>query len=170
MMLERSVSSAKFSGEALKERQTEAGSNGVTANIFPPTLNTRSLPHWICSVAPGRERQISRKRSTFMGKILERRQCWPQWTSRRRCIGSWKPGRREERSREGRQGERLRFLKAEPCLSLDIIGRRNGRRPRPGAGSYSGGCRQTSCKDSRPGRSGWPNFASTCSRLRRQGP
>jgi len=66
----RSVSSAKFSGDALKERHTGAGSSGVTANIFPPTLNSRSLPHCICSVAPAKERQTSRNQSTFMRKSL----------------------------------------------------------------------------------------------------
>jgi hypothetical protein len=32
----------------------------ITANIFPPTLNTRSPPHWIDSVAPGSERHSLR--------------------------------------------------------------------------------------------------------------
>jgi len=32
----------------------------ITANILPPTLNTRSPPHWIVSVAPARERQSLR--------------------------------------------------------------------------------------------------------------
>jgi hypothetical protein len=30
-------------------------------------LNSRSLPHWICSVAPGKDRQSSRSQSTFTG-------------------------------------------------------------------------------------------------------
>src|SRR5882757_6755545 len=72
-MLGRSVSSAKLSGEALNERQTEAGSSGVTANILPPTLNNKSLPHWICSVTPGKERQTSRSQSTFMSRIVGQR-------------------------------------------------------------------------------------------------
>jgi hypothetical protein len=42
MMFDRSVNSAKLSGEALKDRQTGAGSSGVIANIFPPTLNNKS--------------------------------------------------------------------------------------------------------------------------------
>src|SRR6266566_6106118 len=74
MMLGLSVSSAKCSGDALNERHTGAGSSGVTANIFPPTLNSKSLPHWICSVAPGKERQTSRSQSTFMSKILGQRE------------------------------------------------------------------------------------------------
>src|SRR5205814_4774570 len=41
----RSVSCAKLSGSALNERHTGAGSSGVAANIFPPTLNSKSLPH-----------------------------------------------------------------------------------------------------------------------------
>src|SRR5712672_2136172 len=77
-MLGRSVSSAKLSGEALNERQTEAGSSGVTANILPPTLNNKSLPHWICSVTPGKERQTSRSQSTFMSRIVGQRDCRPQ--------------------------------------------------------------------------------------------
>ena len=67
MMFGRSVSSTKFSGDDLKDSQTEAGSRGVAANILPPTLNSRSLPHWICSVAPGKDRQSSRSQSTFTG-------------------------------------------------------------------------------------------------------
>jgi len=73
MMLGRSVSSAKFSGEALNERHTGAGSSGVTANIFPPTLKSRSYPHWICSVTPGNDKQTSHSQSTFMSTILGRR-------------------------------------------------------------------------------------------------
>src|SRR5207245_11626211 len=42
IMFCRSVNSAELSGEALNERHTGAGSSGVTANIFPLTLNTRS--------------------------------------------------------------------------------------------------------------------------------
>src|SRR5467141_47390 len=70
MTLGRSVSSAKCSGDALNERHTGAGSSGVAANIFPPTLKSRSLPHWIWSTAPGKERHNSRSQSTFMSKIL----------------------------------------------------------------------------------------------------
>src|SRR4029077_10171068 len=56
----RSVSSAKLSGEAFSESQVYPGTSGVTANIFPATLKTRSSPHWIFSVAPANARQISR--------------------------------------------------------------------------------------------------------------
>src|SRR5229473_1507463 len=69
MMFGRSVSSTKFSGDDLKDSQIEAGSRGVAANIFPPTLNSRSLPHWICSVVPGKERQTSRSASTCMAGL-----------------------------------------------------------------------------------------------------
>src|SRR5207302_4343201 len=79
MTLGRSVTSAKCSGDALNERHTGAGSSGVAANIFPPTLNSRSLPHWICSVAPGKERHSSRSQSTSMSKILGHREGLPQW-------------------------------------------------------------------------------------------
>src|SRR5712692_1660107 len=78
MMSGRSVSSAKFSGDVLNERNTGAGSSGVTANIFPPTLNSRSLPHWICSVVPGKERQSSRSQSTFMRRSLSQKPYPPQ--------------------------------------------------------------------------------------------
>src|ERR1035438_6277324 len=67
MMPGRSVRSAKCSGVTLNESQTGAGSSGVTANILPLTLNRRSLPHWTCSVAPGKERQRRRRSSIFMG-------------------------------------------------------------------------------------------------------
>src|SRR6516164_9950230 len=70
MMPGRSVSSAKFSGVTLKERQTGAGISGVTANIFPPILKTRSSPHWICSVVPGKERQSLRSASMCMAGRL----------------------------------------------------------------------------------------------------
>src|SRR5947207_876973 len=82
MTLGRSVSSAKCSGDALNERHTGAGSSGVAANIFPPTLNSKSLPHRICSVAPGKERQTSRSQSTFMSKILGQREGLLQSTRR----------------------------------------------------------------------------------------
>src|SRR6266699_695456 len=82
MTLGRSVSSAKCSGEALNERHTGAGSSGVATNIFPPTLNSRSLPHWICSVAPGKERHSSRSQSTFMSEILGQREGSSQWKRR----------------------------------------------------------------------------------------
>ena len=62
-MFGRSVNSAKFSGDALNDKQTGAGSSGVTANIFPPTLNTRSQPHCICSVEPGNDRHNLRSQS-----------------------------------------------------------------------------------------------------------
>ena len=39
---------------------------GVTANILPPILNTRSLPHCTCSVECGKDRQCVRTHSTFM--------------------------------------------------------------------------------------------------------
>jgi hypothetical protein len=48
----RSVSSAKFSAEHLKESQTLAGSSTVTAKIFPLILKVRS-PQVTCSVAWG---------------------------------------------------------------------------------------------------------------------
>lgn len=66
MMLGRSVNSANSSGVDLKEIQTSLGSSATTANILPPTFSTRWLPHWICSVACGREMQNSRTESVVM--------------------------------------------------------------------------------------------------------
>jgi hypothetical protein len=37
----------------------------ITANILPPTLNTRSPPHWIDSAAPGKLRQSLRIAAGF---------------------------------------------------------------------------------------------------------
>jgi hypothetical protein len=47
----------------LKDGQTGAGSSGLTANIFPPALNTRSFSHCTCSVALGRAMQKRRTHS-----------------------------------------------------------------------------------------------------------
>lgn len=66
MMPGISVSSANFSGVHLNERWVGAeGSRGMTANIFPATLNTRSSPHCTVSVACGSDRQCSRSQSMF---------------------------------------------------------------------------------------------------------
>src|ERR1039457_2122882 len=62
----RSVNSAKSSGEHLKESRTGAGSSGITANILPPTLNTKSSSHCTVSVTCGKDRQQLRTKSTFM--------------------------------------------------------------------------------------------------------
>src|SRR5258708_8864013 len=72
MMPARSVSSAKFSAEHLKESQTFAGSRTVTAKIFPLILKVRSMPQVTCSVARGNDRQRSRTKSTsaFMGRSV----------------------------------------------------------------------------------------------------
>src|SRR6516165_652598 len=59
------MSSAYSSGEHLNDRHTGAGSRGATANIFPPTLKTRSLPHCTCSAACGSERQCRLSHSMF---------------------------------------------------------------------------------------------------------
>src|ERR1700693_4398250 len=72
MMPARSVSSAKFSAEHLKESQTFAGSRTVTAKIFPLIRKVRSMPQVICSVAWGNVRQRSRTQSTsrYMGRSV----------------------------------------------------------------------------------------------------
>jgi hypothetical protein len=41
----------------LNEIASAPGSALMTAKILLPTLNTRSLPHWMVSAAPGNERQ-----------------------------------------------------------------------------------------------------------------
>src|SRR6266446_9902071 len=68
----RSVSSAKLSGEHLKESHTGAGSSTVTAKIFPAILKVRSMPQVTCSVAWGNERHRSRTQSTsrFIGRSV----------------------------------------------------------------------------------------------------
>src|ERR1700719_4343754 len=66
MMFGRSVNSAKFSGEHLKERQTGATSSTVWANILLATLKVKSPSQTVCSVAPGKERQSSRSSSICM--------------------------------------------------------------------------------------------------------
>src|ERR1700719_759626 len=72
MIPARSVSSAKFSAEHLKESQTFAGSRTVTAKIFPLILKVRSMPQVTCSVALGNDRQRSRiqSMSAFMGRSV----------------------------------------------------------------------------------------------------
>src|SRR5712691_714832 len=56
-----SVNSANFSGVHLRDKQYfDAPSSTVTANILPPTLKTRSLPHCTFSVTCGNERQYVR--------------------------------------------------------------------------------------------------------------
>lgn len=42
-----------------------------TQNILPPTLKTRSEPHWICSVAPGNDRQSVRSVSSVMADVVQ---------------------------------------------------------------------------------------------------
>src|SRR5262245_34960060 len=64
MMPGRSVRSAKSSGLHLNDMNTGAGSVAQTANIFPPILNTRSLPHCTVSVALGNDRQCFRTASS----------------------------------------------------------------------------------------------------------
>ncbi len=62
----RSSNSLKPSSLHLKDTRCPASTSvAATANIFPPTLNTRSAPHWICSVAAGKERQNLRSFSRF---------------------------------------------------------------------------------------------------------
>jgi hypothetical protein len=62
MIPSRSVSSAKASGVHLNAR-VWGRSVLTTANIFPPMLNTRSLPHLMSSVTAGRLRQKLRTAS-----------------------------------------------------------------------------------------------------------
>src|SRR5882762_4813334 len=64
MIPARSVRSAKFSAEHLKESQTLAGSRTVTAKIFSLILKVRSAPQVTFSVAAGKERQSFRTQST----------------------------------------------------------------------------------------------------------
>src|SRR5579871_6238254 len=71
MMPSRSTNSANPSGEHLNDSHTLPGSNDSTANILPPILNTRALPHWTDSVAWGRERQWARIQSRGMGFSLQ---------------------------------------------------------------------------------------------------
>src|SRR5471032_167851 len=52
----RSVSSRKRSSSTLKLMPLALSSSSVTANIFVPTENTRSAPHLVSSVAPGKVR------------------------------------------------------------------------------------------------------------------
>src|SRR5262245_13522810 len=60
----RSTSSANVSSSHLNDMATDGEASVLaTQNILPPTLKTRSAPHWICSVAPGRERQRRRRES-----------------------------------------------------------------------------------------------------------
>src|SRR5260370_35879327 len=68
MMPARSVSSAKFSAEHLNESQTFAGSNTVTAKIFPLIRKVRA-PQVTCSVAWGNERQRSVSQSMPPRKV-----------------------------------------------------------------------------------------------------
>jgi len=82
MMLGCSVNSANSSAVDLKEIQTVAGSSETTANILPPTFRTRWLPHWICSVACGREMQNSRTESMVMS---DRTAGGSRWGSRVVC-------------------------------------------------------------------------------------
>lgn len=65
MMPSRSVSSANISGVHLNESVC-GRSVLTTANILPPTLNTRSLPHLMSSVAAGRLRQKVRTASMLI--------------------------------------------------------------------------------------------------------
>ena len=81
-MLGRSVNSANSSGADLKEIQTSLGSSETTANIFPPILSTRWLPHWICSVVCGNEMQNSRTESVVM---CDRTAGGSRWGSRVVC-------------------------------------------------------------------------------------
>src|SRR5713101_703841 len=46
-------------------------SRGTTANIFPPTLKTRSSFHWTCSVVFSSERQYCRTQSMFIRRRLQ---------------------------------------------------------------------------------------------------
>src|SRR5689334_11387813 len=87
MIAGRSVNSANFSGDALKESQTRAGISTVCANIFPATLKVRSSVHTSSSVTRGNERQSSRTHSISMpanfpkhevrqlGSLLKLRNC-----------------------------------------------------------------------------------------------
>jgi hypothetical protein len=65
MMPSRSVSSANVSGVHLNESVC-GRSVLTTANILPPMLNARSLPHLISSVTAGSERQNVRTVSIDM--------------------------------------------------------------------------------------------------------
>ena len=62
MMPSRSVSSANVSGVHLNESVC-GRSVLTTANILPPMLNARSLPHLMSSVTAGRLRQKLRTAS-----------------------------------------------------------------------------------------------------------
>src|ERR1017187_10350337 len=64
----RSVKSAKSSGEHLKESRTGAGSSGITANILPPTLKTKSSSHCTVSATCGKERQQRRTKSMVIAR------------------------------------------------------------------------------------------------------
>ena len=70
MMPSRSVSSAKASGVHLNA-SVWGRSVLTTANIFPPMLNTRSLPHLMSSVTAGRLRQKLRTASMGTGVMLQ---------------------------------------------------------------------------------------------------
>ena len=70
MMPSRSASSANVSGVHLNESVC-GRSVLTTANIFPPMLNTRSLPHLMSSVTAGRLRQKVRTTSMDTGEMLQ---------------------------------------------------------------------------------------------------
>src|SRR5438045_1426314 len=65
----RSTNSEYFSGVHLKEKTCSPGSSAATANIFPPTLNTRSFTHCTFSVACGNERHCFRIHSMSMPSL-----------------------------------------------------------------------------------------------------
>ena len=72
----RSTKSANVASSHLKDSATFGGATGSvqqTQNILPPTLKTRSLPHWICSVAFGNERHNLRMLSRVTRQILQQK-------------------------------------------------------------------------------------------------
>src|SRR5450830_1083285 len=62
----RSVSGRKASSSTLKLILSTPGVLQVTANIFSPTEKTRSSPHLVSSVAPGRPRHSCFARFRFI--------------------------------------------------------------------------------------------------------
>src|SRR5579871_1331492 len=63
----RSVNSANSSGVHFNANHTsKGGSRGMAAYIFPPTLKTRSCPHWTISVVWGSVKQNRRTHSTLI--------------------------------------------------------------------------------------------------------
>jgi hypothetical protein len=69
MMPSRSVSSAKASGVHLND-SVWGRSVLTTANIFPPMLKARSLPHLMSSVTAGRLRQKLRTASMDIWLVM----------------------------------------------------------------------------------------------------